>query len=102
MMKGQSLRALLNLAQDPGQHQVLFDKVSLSLVLKIRCQGLVAQCSDAVLKNGLRDMSLDQERALDILLRTYEDQLDELELQAANGRYHSASFLMPITHRPHR
>ena len=77
----------MKLAQDPEQHQVLFDKVSPSLVLKIRCQGLVAQCSEAVLKNGVRTMSLDQEHALDILLHTYEDQIDELELQAVDGRY---------------
>lgn len=32
-------------------------------------------------------MSLDQEHALDILLHTYEDQIDELELQAVDGRY---------------
>ncbi|KAL2815041.1 hypothetical protein BDW59DRAFT_177773 [Aspergillus cavernicola] len=92
VMKGQSLRAVLRLAQDPGQHQVIFDKVFPSLVLKIKCQGLVAQCSEAVLKNGVRDMSLDQEHGLDILLRIYEGQMDELELQAVNDdeRFHCA------------
>lgn len=88
MMKGQSLRALLSLAQDPGQHQVLFDKVSPSLVLKIRCQGIVAQCSEEILKNGVRAMSLDQERALNIILHIYEGQIDELALQVVNGRRH--------------
>ena len=87
VMKGQSLRALLSLAQDPGQHQVLFDKVSPSLVLKIRCQGIVAQCSEEILKNGVRAMSLDQERALDILLQIYEAQIDDIALQAVTGRY---------------
>lgn len=86
MMKGQSLRALLSLSQDPGQHQVLFDKVSPSLVLKIRCQGIVAQCSEEILKNGVRAMSLEQEHALDTLLLIYEGQVDELELQAVTGR----------------
>lgn len=99
MIKGQSLRALLNLAQDPGQHQVLFDKVPPSLVLKIKCQGLVAQCSEAVLKNGVRAMSLDQEHRLDILLHMYERQMDELELQAVSGRYYFVSSqLIPETH----
>lgn len=91
MMKGQSLRALLSLSQDPGQHQVLFDKVSPSLVLKIRCQGIVAQCSEEILKNGVRAMSLYQEHALDTLLLFYEGQVDELELQAVSGRFHSTS-----------
>lgn len=37
------------------------------------------------MENGMRTMSLDQERALDIILRTYEGQVDDLELQAVTG-----------------
>lgn len=85
MIKGQSPRVLVNLAQDPAQRQLLFDKISSSLVLKLRCQELMARCSEAVQENGVRNMSVDQERALDILLRTYESQVDELELQAVAG-----------------
>lgn len=85
MIKGQSPRILVNLAQDPAQRQLLFDKVASSLVLKLRCQELMARCSQAVQENGVRTMSVDQERALDILLRTYESQVDELELQAVTG-----------------
>ncbi|KAJ5085086.1 hypothetical protein N7532_009857 [Penicillium argentinense] len=79
--KGQLPRAF-NLSQDPSQRQVLFDKIAPWMVLKLRCQELIAKCSEAVLENGVRSMSLDQERALDILLRTYEGQVDDLELQA--------------------
>ncbi|KAJ5307008.1 hypothetical protein N7508_006023 [Penicillium antarcticum] len=90
VIKGQSPRNLVNLAQDPTQRQMLFDKIAPSLVLKLRCQELVTKCSDAVLENGVRAMSLDQERSLDILLRRYESQVDELELQtvADDERYH--------------
>jgi hypothetical protein len=63
------------------------------MVLKLRCQELIARCSEAVLANGMRSMSLDQERALDILLRTYEGQIDELELQAVTGIYPSILLL---------
>ncbi|KAJ6038501.1 hypothetical protein N7460_008272 [Penicillium canescens] len=81
VIKGQSPRNLVNLAQDPTQHQVLFDKIAPGLALKLRCQELVTKCSEAVLENGVRAMTLDQERSLDILLRRYESQVDELELQ---------------------
>lgn len=37
------------------------------------------------MENGMRSMSIDQERALDILLRTYEGQVDDFELQAVTG-----------------
>ncbi|KAJ5999685.1 hypothetical protein N7481_000094 [Penicillium waksmanii] len=80
--KGQLPRALVSLPQDPAQRQALFDIIAPWMVLKLRCQELIARCSEAVLENGMRSMSLDQERALDILLRTYEGQIDELELQA--------------------
>lgn len=63
------------------------------MALKLRCQELIARCSEAVLENGMRSMSLDQERALDILLRTYEGQIDELELQAVTGMYLPTLFL---------
>lgn len=87
VMKGQSPRALVSLAQDPAQRQVLFGKIAPYLVLKLRCQELIARCSEAVLENGVRSMSLDQERALDILLRTFEGQVNEMELQAVTGTH---------------
>lgn len=87
VIKGQLPRALVNPAQDPAQRQVLFDKIAPWMSLKLRCQELIARCSEAVMENGMRSMSLDQERALDILLRTYEGQVDDLELQAVTGMH---------------
>ncbi|KAJ5354396.1 uncharacterized protein N7496_012829 [Penicillium cataractarum] len=82
VLKGQLPRALMNHGQDPTHRQVLMDKIAPWMALKIRCQEVIAKCSEAVTENGLRSMSLDQERALDILLRTYEGQVDDLELRA--------------------
>lgn len=82
VIKGQLPRALGNLRQD---RQVLFDKIAPWMVLKLRCQELIARCSEAAMENGMRTMSLDQERALDIILRSYEGQVDDLELQAVTG-----------------
>lgn len=85
MIKGQLPRALGNLGQDPAQRHVLFDKIAPWMVLKLRCLELIAKCSEAAMENGMRTMSLDQERALDIILRTYEGQVDDLELRAVTG-----------------
>lgn len=82
VIKGQLPRALGNLGQD---RQVLFDKIAPWMVLKLRCQELIARCSEAAMENGMRTMSLDQERALDIILRTYEGQVNDLALQAVTG-----------------
>ncbi|KAJ5817401.1 hypothetical protein N7447_009634 [Penicillium robsamsonii] len=82
VIKGQSPRNLVSLAQDTIQRQVLFDKIAPHLVQKLRCQEVVGKCSEAVLENGVRAMSLDQELALDILLRKYEGVVDDIALQA--------------------
>jgi hypothetical protein len=84
MQKGQIPR--INSAQDPTQRQSILDKIAPWLALKLRCQGIVGRCSEAVIENGIQVMSMDQERALDILLRTYESQIDDIELQAVTGK----------------
>ena len=82
VIKGQSPRNLVSLAQDTIQRQVLFDKIAPDLVQKLKCQDIVGRCSEAVLENGVRAMSLGQELALEILLRKYEGEVDDIALQA--------------------
>jgi hypothetical protein len=70
------------------------------LAQKLRCQELVEKCSEAVLENGVRAMTPNQELALDKLLRAYEDQVDGIELQAVAGMFSAHVFLaVPITNR---
>ncbi|KAJ5321950.1 uncharacterized protein N7506_011080 [Penicillium brevicompactum] len=90
VIKGQSPRNIVSLAQDPMQRQMLFNMIAPDLAQKLRCQELVGSCSEAVLENGVRAMSLDQELSLDKALRSFEDQVDEIELQtiADDERYH--------------
>lgn len=87
MIKGQSPRRLVSFEQDPGQSRVFLQKIGPTLALKVRCQELIARCSAAVLENGVRNMSVDQERALDILLRNFEAQVDDLDAQVTSGRF---------------
>lgn len=104
--KGQLPRALVDLgqdpAQDPTQRQGLFEKIAPWMALKLRCQELIAKCSEAVTENGLRTMSLDQQRALDLILRTYEGQVDDLELQAVTGMSHAVFSITSLTTKSRR
>ena len=85
LQKGQLPR--VNQAQDPSQRPAIFDKIPSWISLKLRCQDLNAHASEAMLNNGLGAMSLDREQSLDVLLRTYEGQTDELEFLAHTGNY---------------
>ncbi|KAJ5732403.1 hypothetical protein N7493_003884 [Penicillium malachiteum] len=91
MQKGHLPR--INQTQDPAQRQLMIDKISPLMALKLRSQELIGRCCEAVLENGLRTMSLEQERSLDILLRTYETQVDELELEAVTDDERFTIFL---------
>jgi hypothetical protein len=71
---------------------MLFDMIAPELAQKLTCQELVGKCSEAVLENGVRSMSQDQEVALDKLLRAYEDQLNGIELQAVAGMFYPQTF----------
>ncbi|KAE8384365.1 hypothetical protein BDV23DRAFT_177121 [Aspergillus alliaceus] len=79
IIKGHPPRSFMELEQDFGLREVLIQKLTPSLVLERKCQELVARCSAAVLEVGVRTMSLEQERALDIVLRTFETQVTDLE-----------------------
>ncbi|RAL15005.1 Zn(II)2Cys6 transcription factor [Aspergillus homomorphus CBS 101889] len=82
--KGQCPRSMVDLQQDLGQQQVLFEKITPSLALEMRCLDLVARCSAAVTEFGVRTMPAEQERSLDILLRTFESQVTDLEAHASS------------------
>ncbi|KAL4892508.1 hypothetical protein BDV59DRAFT_43000 [Aspergillus ambiguus] len=98
VMKGHPPRCLGELEHDLSQRQVLFQKISPQLALQIRCQELVARCSAAVLELGVRSMTLEQERSLDILLRAYESQVADLEAQitSVDDRIHTTLCLLCI------
>jgi hypothetical protein len=87
LIKGQSPRNVVTLAQDPTQRQVLFDMISPHLVQKLRCQEVLGKCSEAVLENGVRAMTLEQELALEVLLRKFEGEVDDIALQAVVGQF---------------
>ncbi|KAE8151098.1 hypothetical protein BDV25DRAFT_100090 [Aspergillus avenaceus] len=85
-MKGHPAHSFMRLEQDLGQRQGLLRKIAPCLGLERQCQELIARCSTAVLELGVRTMSAEQERALDILLRTYEMQVTDIEYQVATSQ----------------
>lgn len=86
IIEGQSPRRLVSFEQGSGQSRAFLQKIAPTLALEVRFQEPIARCSEAVLENGVRNMSGDQERALDILLRNFEAQDDDLDAQTTSGR----------------
>jgi hypothetical protein len=78
LCKGQPGRPLLNLVPE-SEH--LRERLSPNVKLQLKCLDISTRCSCAVLENGVRNMSADKERALNLLLRTFDHQLDDLEAQ---------------------
>jgi hypothetical protein len=84
--KGHSPLALLETYQDSDQRHTLFQRVSTSLRFQLRLNGVVTRCSSALLQNGLRVMSKDQEHSLDVLVRVFEAMLKDMEPEAITGK----------------
>lgn len=70
---------------DPGQRQVMFNKISPALVLHVKTHDLITRCSTSMTEFGVRVMSREQERTLDVLLRSLESQVSGLEAEANSG-----------------
>ncbi|PWY89074.1 C6 zinc finger domain protein [Aspergillus heteromorphus CBS 117.55] len=83
--KGHPPRALMDLEPDGDLKRMLFQRVSPSLALELKCEDLITRCSAAVLEFGVRTLSLDQEKSFDILLRAFDSQAVDLEAQAMSA-----------------
>jgi Fungal specific transcription factor domain len=85
--KGYSPLALMETYQDSEQRHTLFQRISQSLRLQLRLNGVLTRCQSAILQNGLRVMSKDQEHALEILIRVFEATLKDVEPDAISGKF---------------
>jgi hypothetical protein len=83
--KGYSPLALLETYQDSEQRHTLLQRISRSLRFQLRLNGVLTRCSSALLQNGLRVMSKDQEHAMEILIRVFEATLKDVEHDATSG-----------------
>lgn len=83
--KGLAPRPLNDIEPDTGQRQILFRKLSPNLVLFVKAHDLITRCSTAMTEFGVRVMSREQEKSLDVLLRSLESQVSGLETETASG-----------------
>jgi hypothetical protein len=85
-LKGHAPIALIETYQDIDQRIALFARISPTLRFQLKLNGLVVRCTSAVLQNGLRSMSKDQEHSLDVLIRVFEASLRDIEREATSGK----------------
>jgi hypothetical protein len=56
----------------------VFERLTPMLRLQLKCLDIATRCSCAVFENGVRTMSSEQERALNIVVRAFEHEVDDL------------------------
>ena len=84
-MKGHAPIALIEAYQDIDQRHALFARITPTLRFQLKLNSLVVRCTSAVLQNGLRSMSQDQEHSLDVLIRVFEASMRDIEKEATSG-----------------
>lgn len=68
---------LLDICSEPDQRALILRKISSSVREQLEIQNVVAECCQALSRNGLRTMSADQERSLDIISKVFEARIEE-------------------------
>jgi hypothetical protein len=84
--KGHSPIALIETYQDAEQRATLFSRISPALRFQLKLNSMVTRCCSAVLQNGLRVMSKDQEHSLDVLIRVFEASIKDVEPETTSGK----------------
>ena len=87
LCKGFLAQTSYDISPEMSQYQARQQTMSPALRLRIKWQDLCVQCASAVSENGIRNLTPDQDRALSIIIKSYEVQIRELELTAADGKY---------------
>lgn len=87
MSKGFLARTSFDISPEMSQSQSRQQTLSSALKLRLKWQDLCIQCGSAVSENGMRHLTSDQDRALSIIIRTYDLQIRDLEYTAADGKY---------------
>lgn len=83
---GQIPLALLDSSLEPEKDRMLQKRLPQSLRFQLKLHEIIAKCCGSLLENGLMLLNKDKERSLDILIRIFESQLKELEIDAVNER----------------
>jgi hypothetical protein len=86
LCKGFLARTSYDISPEMSQYQSRQQTLSPALRLRVKWQDLCVQCGSAVSENGMRNLNPDQDRALSIIIKSYELQIRDLELTAADGK----------------
>lgn len=84
--KGFLSRTSYDISPEMSQFQARQQTLSPALRLRVKWQDLCIQCGSAVSENGIRNLTLDQDRALSIIIKSYDLQIRDLEYTAADGK----------------
>ncbi|CAD0112008.1 unnamed protein product, partial [Aureobasidium uvarum] len=82
--KGFLARTSFDMSPEMSQSHSRQQTLSSALKLRIKWQDLCVQCGSAVSENGIRNLTPDQDRALSIIIKTYELQVRDLESTASD------------------
>lgn len=80
---GQTPFILSDTAQDVEQRNFLKRSLAPDVLLQLNLQTIISRCCKALLGVGLQTMSTDQERALDIIVEVFTQQIKDHEHEAA-------------------
>lgn len=86
MCKGFLARTSFDISPEMSQSQSRQQTLSSALKLRLKWQDLCVQCGSAVSENGMRHLTPEQDRALSIIVKTYDTQIKELENTAVDGK----------------
>ncbi|KAG9552970.1 hypothetical protein KCU79_g12327, partial [Aureobasidium melanogenum] len=84
MSKGFLARTSFDISPEMSQSQSRQQTLSSALKLRLKWQDLCVQCGSAVSENGMRHLTPEQDRALSIIVRTYDLQIRDLEYTATD------------------
>ena len=84
-LKGIAAMRTQGTASDPNSLIATSKRISPRLTYQLSLHRLVMRCCTAIQKNGLITLSADQERAMDILIHIFMEELRDMEHEAESG-----------------
>jgi hypothetical protein len=84
--KGFLSRTSYDISPEMSQFQARQQTLPPALRLRVKWQDICIQCGLAASENGIRNLTPEQDRALSIIIKSYDLQIRDLECTAADGK----------------
>jgi hypothetical protein len=82
---GQYPLSVLDIGYEPEHARTLNERITPTLRYQLQLHRIEMRCCTAMQEIGLRNMTKDREKTLEIILRSFEAQLKDLESEATTG-----------------